>query len=176
MHLSPAILGRAEILNLDFDDETSVDVSANVVTWLIDIFAIRHAAELALATSRKLGDNHFIAIADGLKVTQAFLADTPQSDPTQLTGLGLNILGSHPLSDLATETLNTTDNGQVRIGSNPFNIQFVPGEEDLLLALAEEFPWYRKAFILPKRAPSMRRVVDICLKLGMPRVLINQPD
>jgi hypothetical protein len=179
MLLSPKELGRAELLNLDLEDAKNgitLDMAANTVSWLISIYSVQCSADLAFAVSRRLSDAHFIGIEDSIMIRHAFIADQPQTDIKLLPGNALTILGSRPLKECVTESLLSRPDHKVRIGSAGSHIPFNPGEEARLVELAEELPWYRALFNLAPRPPSSDRVIDLCIGLGMPRVLINMPD
>jgi hypothetical protein len=179
MLLSPTELGRAELLNLDLEDEKNgitLDMAANTVSWLISIYSVQCSVDLALAVSRRVGDDHFVGIEDSVTIRHAFVADRPQRDIKLLPGNALTILGSRPLKECVTESLLSRPDHNVRIGSAGSHIPFNPGEEARLVELAEELPWFRALFNLAPRPPSSDRVIDLCIGLGMPRVLINMPD
>jgi hypothetical protein len=179
MLLSPKELGRAELLNLDFEDEKNgitLDMAANTISWLISIYSVQYSANLALAVSRRLSDTHFIGIEDNVTIRHAFVADQPQTDVHALSGNALSILGSHPLTDTVAESLVNRPDHTVRIGTVGSHIQFNPGEEARLVELAEELPWFRAALKMKARPVSGERVIDLCIGLGMPRVLLNMAD
>lgn len=179
MFLPPAALGRAEILQLDFDQEADGlpdGIAANVVTWLIGVFYIRHSVSLALAVARNLPDNRFIAVANDRTMVKAFIASTPQGDADALTGSAVDILGKHDLSDLVEETRTSLERAQVRIGSNGHNTTFAPEEEAAYLELAQQLPWYREVLCLPPQPFSGNALADAAVTLGMPRLLLDQPD
>ncbi len=179
MHLSPKVLGRADILNLDLEDRDeniSLNDAANTVSYLISVYSVLYSAKLALALAHKLSDAHFVAVWDGPTILQAFLAEAPQTDPAALTGNALTILGSHSLQESVAEVLELNPTGEVRIGSADHQVTYEPDEERRLVRLAEEFPWYRKVLGLDEREASGAGVVDRAMGLGMPGVLIGMPD
>jgi hypothetical protein len=179
MLLPPKVLGRAQILNLNLIDEkegVTLDMAAETVSWLISVYSQRYSADLALSVARKMGLQHFVAVWNDLSIVQAFIADEPQTDPANLTGNALTILGTHSLSESVAEILELDNNLKVKIGPEGHHIQFLPDDEKRMLLLAEELPWYRQALGLEPQAASGYRIVDTAVALGMPRTLIGFPD
>lgn len=161
MQLSDAI-NRSNLIPLSFEwrSALSAEESASLACWLMEEFLLSRCGFLASAISRQIGREHYVSwVHPNGQLAHAVVACSPQFD-LQLRGDAVDILGRRALKAIDTEIRSLAPLVTPTVSAPIESDDFEPGEEEQLIALAVELPWFRHALRLgtkPSDGSSIHR-------------------